>query len=931
MVKPSKSMQPEHVAGGKLKGRTKSQSFSADSFHNYLARKIDLQRQQFGVNLPPAPSSPMVGVTSKASRKRPRSSTTTTTTTSASPLSVSSILDRLQQKHGKGKARVRKRVQEHNETTTEPLSPTTKSRRPSSPRKTKALPLTSLTMRMSCDEILLPGESHGEEDDVAKDTPCQEDQGDETSSPLSLRQVQAQRPDLFFLGVVIKVNGYTDPDSESLKRMVQRYGGDLETYETTRVTHIIAETMATAKAKYYARNLRQQPKPVVTPAWILDSIQAQKLLPHGDYLLESVKGTEPGLRGIKELFPVSTAKKDKARRDETPTKKSKKCLKDSLKSPDSDIQCDNDDEADDEKPMAALPPPPLTQMDFQDRGVDDCNDDQKAPLPPLTQVDMKKKAASTTPSPLTQIAPAFSQAIIDDDNTLANAQGPTSILLMETGRPVEKEATVSMDGPLASQVPEVKVCTKDIILKDASSPIAKVAMTAKGASPRSKSDRTDSKYINGKIRTTSTDPSFLESFFSNSRLSFIGSYKQRTTSSTKSITSPVKSTENRERFVFHVDMDCFFANVVLRKYPQYRECPVVISHHGNQDINHQNGFLPPSFQAKSTSECATCNYHARKYGIKKGMFLGRARELCRDLIILPYDFEGYEEVSEQVLEILQRVASEWFGCVEAVSCDEAYVELFLASAEQAGQIAEALRQEILETTQCTASIGVATNKFLAKVGTDRVKPNGTFLVQDYRRVLESLRLRDLHGVGYRSEPKLAAEGLTTVQDVWDLGIPQAESTLSRILGPGLGTKIVRFCQGRDDRPVQPVERKTIGAECNYGVRFEEEGPYGIDHFMKGLATEVSKRMTNVGYKGAKLTLKVKQRKAGAKAPPKVSKPRALGEPNANILPYILSFSLAVSWAWQLPQSVQKHGPSRRNPFERCDDTQSCRYDFVPRA
>ena len=112
------------------------------------------------------------------------------------------------------------------------------------------------------------------------------------------------------------------------------------------------------------------------------------------------------------------------------------------------------------------------------------------------------------------------------------------------------------------------------------------------------------------------------------------------------------------------------------------------------------------------------------------------------------------------------------------------------------------------------------------------------------------------------------EGLTTVQDVWDLG-SNGLGTLEKILGPGLGKKIYSFCQGEDDREVKPAERKTIGAECNYGVRFD--GPYGIDHFFQELSNEVERRMAGVSVKGTKLTLKVKQRKKGAKNPPKVSK------------------------------------------------------------
>ena len=86
----------------------------------------------------------------------------------------------------------------------------------------------------------------------------------------------------------------------------------------------------------------------------------------------------------------------------------------------------------------------------------------------------------------------------------------------------------------------------------------------------------------------------------------------------------LKCHKKTKRFVFHVDMDCFFANVALRKFPQHRNDPVVISHHGGKLAGEPTE--GESFK-KSTSECATCNYEARKYGIKKGMYLGRAKEL----------------------------------------------------------------------------------------------------------------------------------------------------------------------------------------------------------------------------------------------------------------------------------------------------------------
>lgn len=378
---------------------------------------------------------------------------------------------------------------------------------------------------------------------------------------------------------------------------------------------------------------------------------------------------------------------------------------------------------------------------------------------------------------------------------------------------------------------------------------------------------TNHKLVNGSIRTVGTDPNFLQSYFSSSRLSFIGSYKQRATNASSPSKVSRECTSHLERWVFHVDMDCFFASVALRSFPQYKNSPVVISHHGQKN-NSVTGNTESEFSVskKSTSECATCNYKAREFGIKKGMFLGRAKELCPELVILNYDFDGYQEVSEQVSEILYRTAGEHFGSVENVSCDESYVEFLLENHDHAKAIAECIRTEILQVTNCTASVGVAGNKFLAKLGTDTVKPDDSFVVTDYRVLLADLRLRDLPGIGWRSEPKLAAEGLRTVRDVWDLGT-NSSPVLRRILGAANGEKISMYCQGKDDRPVEPAKRKTIGAECNYGVRFD--GPYGIDHFVTSLADEVQKRMEKVGVRGRHLTLKVKQRKKGAKNPPKV--------------------------------------------------------------
>ena len=130
------------------------------------------------------------------------------------------------------------------------------------------------------------------------------------------------------------------------------------------------------------------------------------------------------------------------------------------------------------------------------------------------------------------------------------------------------------------------------------------------------------------------------------------------------------------------------------------------------------------------------------------------------------------------------------------------------------------------------------------------------MVKDWRGFLDEVPLRDLPGIGRKQEKRLQPHNISTVNDVWDLG--DDNNVLSEIIGRGNAQKIIQFCQGKDERPITPVVRKSIGAECNYGVRFDDEmnNIYGVDHMIKELAKEVNKRMQSVQVMGSKLVLKV---------------------------------------------------------------------------
>ena len=380
------------------------------------------------------------------------------------------------------------------------------------------------------------------------------------------------RPDLFFTGIVVLVNGHTNPDATTLMRLLHKHGGDLEKYETQRVTHIIAEQLSEAKANVYKR--QKKPIPVCRPEWITDSVEQRKLIPFGDYLLEDVVDKEStGTKSVKSFFDTTK-----------PSKESSK--------------------------------------DYANAG-----DDRKF-------------------SPKT-----------DSESTVTSNKWRDRL---------PSETSYS---------------------------------------------------LNDKVRTTGNDPNFLASYFANSRLSYIGSFKQRIKPTKKAgCSSPSKV--GAHKFVLLVDMDCFFASVILRKYPQYKNKPVAVGHCHIARSGSAEEVSAGKTQKDSSSELSTCNYIARNRGVRKGMFLGDAIVQCPDLVILPYDFEGYEEVSGIVVDHLQSIAEQYNGCVEVVSCDESYVEIYIVPEDCSDgdvydfvkSLAENIRTDIEKKTECTASIGIGVNK-----------------------------------------------------------------------------------------------------------------------------------------------------------------------------------------------------------------------------
>ena len=294
------------------------------------------------------------------------------------------------------------------------------------------------------------------------------------------------------------------------------------------------------------------------------------------------------------------------------------------------------------------------------------------------------------------------------------------------------------------------------------------------------------------------------------------------------------------RVIFHVDMDAFFASVEQRDHPEYRGRPVVVG-----GARGQRGVV-----------CAA-SYEARKFGVRSAMPVRTAERLCPDAVFVRPRMEAYRAESERIMAILGRHTP----LLERVSVDEAYLDL---SASCAGTedpdaallslvpVAEQIRREIRETRGLTASVGVAANKFLAKLGSDLHKPDGLTLIpeRDKAAFLRPLSVRRIHGVGPVTAGALESRKLHTIGDLQDTSLP-----LEQLVG-SFAPRLRELALGRDDRVIDlSRERKSISSEHTFASDTADRPE--LRQALRALALDVEQELCK-HHSGA-LTLQVKVR------------------------------------------------------------------------
>lgn len=298
------------------------------------------------------------------------------------------------------------------------------------------------------------------------------------------------------------------------------------------------------------------------------------------------------------------------------------------------------------------------------------------------------------------------------------------------------------------------------------------------------------------------------------------------------------------RSVLHVDMDAFYVSVELLRHEELRGLPVVVGGTSGRGV------------------VSAASYEARRFGIHSAMASATARKLCPSVVFLPPDISHYLEVSATLHDIFESFTP----LVEQISVDEAFMDVTGATRlwGDAKSIAWALREKVREVTRLSCSVGVAPNKFLAKLASESAKPRATaagvdpghqvFVVEPGREMefLHPLPVGALWGVGPATLSKLDGLGIRTVGELATLD----ESLVRSAVGDAHGRHLHSLSRGVDDRPVEPERvAKSIGHEETFAndLSSHEELRFQLVRLCDAVARRIRKSDVTAG----RLMLKVK--------------------------------------------------------------------------
>jgi DNA polymerase-4 len=292
---------------------------------------------------------------------------------------------------------------------------------------------------------------------------------------------------------------------------------------------------------------------------------------------------------------------------------------------------------------------------------------------------------------------------------------------------------------------------------------------------------------------------------------------------------------NRQRWVIHADLDAFFAAAEVLRHPELAGKPVIIGH-----------------AASGRGVVSSATYEARAFGVRSAMPVGQALRLCPDAVLVSPDFDYYRELSRRFKEILDVYSP----LVEMVSVDEAYLDasdsdrLFGGAVQLAGR----LKQHVRDDLGLVVSLGVASNKLVAKIASDLDKPDGLRVVEPGTEAatFAPLAIDRLPGIGPKTGARLRAAGITTLGEL----AATSEAALQRIAGND-AAQLLRRARGEDARDVRSARdpRKSVGHERTFS-----SDRHGIDRLtatLYDLAERTGAELRSKGQTATTINLKLR--------------------------------------------------------------------------
>ena len=285
--------------------------------------------------------------------------------------------------------------------------------------------------------------------------------------------------------------------------------------------------------------------------------------------------------------------------------------------------------------------------------------------------------------------------------------------------------------------------------------------------------------------------------------------------------------------ILHIDMDAFYASVEQLDDPQLRNKCVIVGGTSNRGV------------------VSAASYEARQFGVRSAMPIYQAKQKCPHGIFVPPRMDRYQAVSKKIMALLR----DFSPLVEPVSIDEAYVDITGCQRlfGEPQEIAWEIKRKIKETVNLTCSVGVAPNKFLAKIASDMQKPDGLTLIapEQVGAFVDSLPINKVPGVGNKMQHQMELLGIRTLGDVQRL--PQ--ETLLRHLGK-FGLRLRALSAGIDDSPVTPhAPHKSISSERTLAADTHDREL--LKRCLLSQSADVARQLRQAGVRAKTITLKIK--------------------------------------------------------------------------